>query len=218
MMYRISEVRKNVLFVESDTQYALTSMFMRVQEFYESPLGVKGRYFSTEEYMDLYAASRPDGHFSYYSDWCGFNIPSHILLRFFEIFKYDFTAKESMLMSLVRSRSPEDIFYLVGVCKEKKTKIATKHELAHAYWYLDTKYKEKMLDKINDLPDHLYIKAEDHLVSIGYDVAVLTDEMQAYLATGPKDEVLTNLGWEEDNPRVPRCFKAFFDDYDSKAK
>ena len=60
-----------IFLVRFDTQYALASTFLRIQEHYESNR-FRNRVFSLEQYMDWYAAEF--GAFTYFEDWSGFNV------------------------------------------------------------------------------------------------------------------------------------------------
>jgi len=224
MPWTISEIRRGVLLVEADTQYEISSMFLRPQEFYESPFDkIKDQHFLLENYMDLYAEKY--GTFSYYSDWCGFNIPSHVLRRFFKVFSEDLNHKEIILRYLIQTVRPnfdgsldlkDDNFYLIGCCKEKKNKETIKHETAHAYYYLHPKYSCKMVKLINDLSDDLFNRAENTLREMGYAGDFIYDELQAYLATTPRNMICHRLGWDE-KTRVPQSFKNFFKEFDAKS-
>lgn len=44
-----------MIHINASSQYEIASMFMRVQEFYESKYStIRGKYFTVEEYMDTY--------------------------------------------------------------------------------------------------------------------------------------------------------------------
>lgn len=215
MKFTFSRLRKGIVLVEADSQYALCSMFLRPQEFYESPYEkIRGRYFTLEEYMDTYAEDK--GKFSYYSDWCGFNIPSESFKKFVELFQYSLSAKENALVSAIRNLIPnfEGKFYIIGVCKYKENKETLEHETAHAFWYFDPEYQEKMKNLICKIPIHLYECAYESLISNGYDANFIGDEMQAYLATASRKKILNVLGWGKyPNVRIPRDIKKFFKAY-----
>ena len=66
-------IGEGIFLVRFDTQYALASTFLRIQEHYESSR-FRNRVFTLEEYMDWYAERF--GAFTYYQDWSGFNVPS----------------------------------------------------------------------------------------------------------------------------------------------
>jgi len=219
MGYTIRQIRKRVYLVEAHSQYALCSMFMRPQEFYESPLeGIKGNYFSTEEFMDKYAATKPDDFFSYYQDWMGFNIPGEVLMKFFETFKHDYTAKEVELRDLVLGivKNTDKPFYIVGTVEGEN--YAMQHELAHAYWYLFDEYRVKMEELLGTIEINMLNEANMALTKEGYDKASMHDEFQAYMATETKHTAQHYLGWQDyDKRKIPvKEFKEYFKEFDSK--
>jgi hypothetical protein len=68
--YKVADA---IYLLRFETQYEITSSFLRIQEHYESP-HFSGRVFTLEEFMDWYAAEY--GAFTYLEDWSGFNVPS----------------------------------------------------------------------------------------------------------------------------------------------
>jgi hypothetical protein len=218
MNWTINQIRKGVYLVEADTLYALTSMFMRPQEYYESPYeNIRDEHFSVEEFMDTYAKDK--GSFSYFTDWCGFNIPSEVIKTFFQLFRYDLTNKETILRNLIESINPnmDGKFYVIGVCSEKRKDETIKHETAHAYYYMDKKYKHKMDQLVDLIPFDVYEKAKNSLLFKGYCDTVIFDEIQAYLSTKKRVDLIRIFGWKYDQ-KVPTSFKKFFKEYDEAHK
>ena len=216
MSYTFTEIKKNVYLVEAETQYDLCSMFVRPQEFYESPFdNIQGKYFSLEEFMDTYAKSK--GDFTYFNDWSGFNFPCWVFHRFFETFRYDLREKEIILrqgiMGLHSRKNIAEKFYVIGSLKGQARVI--NHEVAHAYWHFYPEYQEKMKTLIATLDDNLFELACNSLLAQGYCEATLMDELQAYLATTKKrDQLLRYFNWTEvKNVRVPSAFRKYFDEF-----
>lgn len=220
MSYTIKEIRKRVYLIESDTQYEIASMFLRPQEYYESPYeNIRGKYFTLEEYMDTYV--KATGAFTYYTDWCGFNIPSATFKKFLTTFAYDLKWKENLLVDLIKQINPtlEGDFYIIGACKESSNKEALAHETAHAFWALDSEYRDKMFYIVQGLSKNMYEDAYYALISRGYDFHVVDDEIHAYLATAPRSKLLETLGWRKNpNVRIPQNAKKFYKEYDATHK
>jgi hypothetical protein len=215
MSYTINEIRNKVYLIESDIQYEIASMFMRPQEYYESPFeNIQGKHFSVEEYIDQYV--KETGGFTYYTDWCGFNIPSENIKTFFQLFKYDLTAKEILLDQLIRIINPrmDGAFYVIGCSKDEKQTI--KHELAHAYWYLYPEYKNEMLSYISWFSQ--YQSAVNSMITTGgYNQIVMKDEFQAYVATSSRDDLIKFFGWNS-KVKIPSAIKKYFKEFDKKHK
>jgi len=221
MSYTFTEIKKNVYLVEAETQYDLCSMFLRPQEFYESPFdNCKGKYFTLEEYMDTYAKEK--GNFTYFSDWGGFNIPSGNFWCFLEAFRYDLKEKEIILRQGIQGlharKNVTEKFYVIGSVKGDSRVV--EHEIAHAYWYFYPEYRQKMKYLIAKLDDNLFELACNNLIAQGYCEQMLLDELQAYLATtNKKDYLLRYFGWTEiSKVKVPSSFKKYFKEFDSAHK
>lgn len=200
---KIEEIKESVFHIRFESKYLVTSTFMRLQEFYESPIkSIKGKYFSIEKYMDEYAKLK--GNFTYNSDWSGFNVPDYIVRVFFELFDFDLTQKEKNLKKCISNLlSKNQKFYLIATYDDDDLA----HEIAHGYYYLDDLYRECM----DGLIDQLQHKREfsDCLLDRGYNKEVLNDEIQAYLATSDMDYLKEELGYQ-DNWDDPYEFQDIF--------
>lgn len=177
MIQSIEEIRDGIFLVRCKTQYEITSTFMRLQEFYESPYkDIRGKYFTLEQYMDRYA--KETGNFTYTSDWSGFNVPGDVVLDFFDRFEFDLLEKEKELYKVIAPALKKgNKFYLLGIFKNG----TLNHELAHGYYYLDDHYRRAM----NSITIGLKYRkrVESWLTKIGYTKEVFLDEIQAYLGT-----------------------------------
>lgn len=178
----------NVFCIVSSSQYWLTSTFLRIQEFYESPLKpIKGHHFTLEEFSDLYAETY--GNFTYHTEWAGFNIPGHIVRKFFQKFN-DLSKKEETLKQILDDAlNSTEKFYVIGILKDNNTKRVLKHELTHAMYYLDDEFRKEMNDATNnmDIPTRKFMMRK--LKEMGYSKHVIKDEIQAYLSTSPSSEL-----------------------------
>lgn len=182
------EIRENIFLLKFKNQYEITSTFMRLQEFYESPFkSIKDHYFTLENYMDKYA--QKNGNFTYTQDWAGFNVPDNYVRNFYEIFKHDLLNKEKTLYEKIKSQIISDKkFYLIGIYESD----SLEHEISHGYYYLDNEYKTVM-DTIISSSDQSFIKKiKSSLKKIGYCKERMDDEIQAYLST-EDNERLSNM-------------------------
>jgi hypothetical protein len=160
------------------SQYLMTSTFMRVAEFYESPR-FRGQVFTHEEYMDWYAHKR--GSMSYFTDWGGFNLPSRVIADFATLF-HPMSDKERKLINLLRrSIEGQGTYYLVATCDKDKRILA--HEIVHGLYTLYPKYA---LDVGLVLGEHEHELDPQRatLLKIGYGASVMDDEINAYAVTG----------------------------------
>ena len=158
-----------IFLVRFDTQYALASTFLRIQEHYESSR-FRNRVFSLEEYMDWYAATF--GAFTYFEDWSGFNVPDTAFDPFYEGTFDPLLRKEERLLRLFRNeRRP---FYVIGIAADEDLK----HEVAHALYSTRPAYRKAVRAAIREYDTSALAK---HLAALGYHRSVLADEVHAYL-------------------------------------
>jgi hypothetical protein len=170
-------IKRHILHLEFDTQYDLTSTFLRFQEHYESPR-FRGKIFTLEQFMDWYAKQK--GKFSYYEDWHGFNLPSSAFVPFRKGLFNPLLEKEQRLLALLGKEKGQ--FYVIATFKDDDPDTLD-HELCHALFFLDDGYR-KSVQKILKGKDvsavHGYLKMK------GYHRAVWTDEVNAYLTADMK--------------------------------
>jgi len=215
---KIKEVKPNVYLFTFPNQFEMCFTFFRMQEFYESPIEeIKGNYFSLETAISEYAyqefSDKKKEKFTYLSDWNGFNIPGDAFIDFYEKFglKVDLTEREKELFLLAHPKIKEledkTECYIIG-CVEGDEDVI-KHEVAHAFYYLNPKYKKKMLSLINDtIP--MVKEAKEHLLDIGYCEAVLDDEIQAYFSTGIRKKMISKESMER---KYLTKFRKIFKEY-----
>jgi len=157
-----------------NNQYDITSTFLRFQEHYESP-EFKGKIFTFEEFKEWYTE---DGEFSYYTDWNGFNIPSHILQPFQNGDFNPLSDKEKQLLGLFEGRNSK--FYIIGAHRGKDDlggDVVT-HEVAHGLFYTDEQYRGEVLEVLPEFDlEELKVQL---LKDDGYHRDVLDDECHAH--------------------------------------
>ena len=160
------------------------STFMRFQEYYESPNpNFRGKTFTRGEYLSWYSKER--GYNSYSSDWSGYNFPSYVLTPF-KCGQFDpLTDKELEFLNFFKYR--HDNFYIIGANDDS----VIRHELSHALYYTNSNYYREInaiLDSYHEELDNL----NDHLITMGYCVEVLYDEIQAYITEGCSNYIVDN--------------------------
>jgi hypothetical protein len=202
----VEEPIKGVIHVIYNAQLTLTKAFMRLQEFYESPLGdhngnFQGRYFTRDDFKKAYAESCGTttkwGDFSYYTDWNGFNVPGHIVDDFMDKFSHDIDFMEEYLFDAIRENRPTDgsPYCVIGTWLGDEDCID--HELAHAMWYLHPEYRNGAAFLAGGFEDDFVKAVFDQLEEDGYARSVRRDEMNAYLATNTMIETHHWLGLDE---------------------
>lgn len=205
-----------IIHLHYQTQYELTSTFVRLQEFYESPFSnIRGNYFTLDEFMDSYVAAK--GEFSYFSDWGGFNVPGNAVIDFCDTFANEYREngyrqKEHDLLYHINNNEEKFIynrnkdFYVIGTFGNDVDDATScmEHELAHAYFYLSAEYNSIQRLNYNALPGEIKAKVGVTLTEMGYDESVIEDEVQAYFSTDERDVLRdrfnlteTELEWQQ---------------------
>jgi hypothetical protein len=180
--FKVRMILKDVYHLHFSKQSKLASTFLRFQEYYESPK-FKDQVFTREEFEEWY--KQEHGSFSYLSDWSGFNLPASVFVPFFQG-KFDpLSDEETALMACFKEklqREPPEQFYVIGTYGSRGFVDANtlKHEMAHALFYLNEHYMNKVLELLaNEDLEPL----RKRTLEVGYHEAVVLDEINAYLVS-----------------------------------
>ena len=181
MKVSVNRIGENIYHLKFSKQQDLASTFVRFQEFFESPK-FRNNIFSLKEFKKWYSGEN-ENKFTYYEDYSGFNIPSRVLKKFYAGDFDPLSSKEKLLLDQFRDLRGR--FYVIGTYDERRKKLAhdtLKHEIAHAMFYLDRDYREKVkaiLSKTDTsgLRDAFKKRAD-------YNKSVYQDECHAYMLCG----------------------------------
>lgn len=212
----LKKISDNILFFEFENFKDITLTFFRVQEYYESKFDTLYRKkFTFFDFLEQIMTNR--GEIDYFSYWGGFNVPGHIFTEWYDLYEYsELSHREaSLYLEVINNIEIGQKFYVIGSLK--KDKMTLKHELAHAFYYLDSEYAEKM-DKITERMKKLfkneYKQVIKYLKSSGYHEEVFNDEIQAYLSTeshqGLIDEEYINLDYCDDFKEILTSYRKTF--------
>lgn len=186
---KVKQLYPNVFCVMVDDYYDLGMLFCRYQEYYESPIdSIRRKYFSLPQLMNEYRKFFSRSYFSYTNDWAGYNIPSHVLLECFELFKdeteYDEIMNKIIIHCQSKIKKKDTKWYLIGA-KSKDVRTMN-HELAHAFYHTNQKYRDKMFDLLTEINKKDWKKYCALLLEMGYVdfEEIIFDEAQAFLSTG----------------------------------
>jgi len=170
-------ILRNVIVISFRNKRLLGTAFFRVQEFYEGR-GVVGKVVPIGHLISYYTEN---GVFMYTLDNEGYNVPGNIV----ELFKQKHTLYplEQTLFDLIDSLKISSKFYVIGVfgTKTVNRNAIVNHEIAHALYYLSSKYRREV-KQILEKVDLSGVFAT--LRSMGYSKKVYYDEANAYLTTG----------------------------------
>ena len=187
MDFELDEITDKIYLLRFEHRYDLAMHFLRAQEYYESNNPVFRRHaFTILDYMEWYAKYH-NGVFSYPDDWAGFNVPGWVFQQVLDKRRTrDWNKYDDVMRGIVDAiskqynRDERYSFYLIGTaCDDPDT---FDHELAHAFYATEPKYKTEMDRLLATVPDGRR-KYSERLEDMGYDRSVLDDECQAYFAT-----------------------------------
>jgi len=174
----------NSVWVWADSQDELGLTFMRPQEHYESTnKKFRNNIFTVGQLRNWY--SETYGSNSYHTHWVGFNFPSRILTPFKQGLFDPLTIEETRLLDLFKYRN--DDFYIIGA----QNKNVLRHELAHALYASNPKYKLAIDNFVSKNKNKLK-KTISYLTKKGYCKEVIYDEIQAYITDNEDTEIINN--------------------------
>ena len=211
MHFKVSQPIPNCLLLSFDKQKHLALTFCRVQEFYESPKKeLNGKYFSFDEFVDIIMDD--EGYIDYFNFWSGFNIPGNVFEKWKEIIGDNpLSDYECDLWSIINfSNIDKNNYYIIGALKKDKDVI--EHEIAHALYYMNADYKSEMdmltesFLKENKKEFNKFVK---ELKKLGYCEYVTNDEIQAYMASSTKNELVDDfkLNYDDLNTLIKKYNK-----------
>lgn len=182
--YTIKEVKPKIYLAQFADSAELANFFLRFQETYENPEW-RNKKFTLQEFSDWYA--KKYGSMSYAQDWAGFNIPLSVVQQVVEAGIDDptpFDAEMELLYS-VMNRSG----YLIGVSSEADLA----HEMAHALYTTNELYRSKMDNELLIMERRTLESVKDDVRKLMYHESVISDEVQAYLSTGGRGVIHTDV-------------------------
>lgn len=181
---RVKTQPYNSVLVCADSQEELNVTFMRFTEFYENPNPkFRNQIFTIGQLKNWYSITY--GADTYHRDWIGFNIPSSVLTPFRQGLFDPLTKHEQELLDLFRYRY--DNFYIIGAQNDS----VLRHELAHALYSSNIKYKSSIDTFISKNKSHLR-KISKYIIDKGYCKDVLNDEIQAYITDNEDEYIIKN--------------------------
>jgi len=196
---QLHKLSPQILLFTSEKNKELSLTFCRVQEFYESQNEkLLGKPFS---FSDFIAESMDeDGFIDYFSYWTGFNFPDTAFREWYKC-NNAFTDWEKDLIKQIQENVHhyDDKFYVIGALAKEKDTI--NHEIAHALYYLNNSYFIEMTELILEFAiqhKKQYNKMKKALIGMGYNENVLADEIQAYLSTSKKSELVEDFKLDYD--------------------
>lgn len=194
----------------AETQQELTTAFIRMSEFYESPYPeINGKFFNLKDYKKAYI--KDHGKFSYYSDWSGYNIPSRAIKDFILLFGEKLTPKEKFIIGEIEKITGNAFtrkrYYVIGTYKSSNQRETFLHEVAHSLYDLKRNYKSKCDYIFSSMTEENKKKIKDVIVKMGYNEDVVEDECQAYFTTDSLRELIDRFEFEFDKIPIKEIYE-----------
>lgn len=188
-LFTLKEVKPKIFLLEFDHEYDMCMMFLRYQEYYESPSPkFRGKAFKILDFMRWYSLTFGQGNFTYPTDWSGFNISSDIVRRVWALSIPDSSNYDVEMLKVYDQcmcKTKNQKFYLIGTTKGGD---ALDHEIAHGFFYLNKQYKKEMTKLVEALEPDIRQAMNEYLTKLGYTPKVFVDEIQANLATASESD------------------------------
>ena len=183
--YKIEEVRPNVFAVIVKDHYHRAMLFLRVQEYYESPNPeFRGKNFSIWDYIEWYSRRNKDV-FTYPFDWGGFNIPLEVAYNCYDTLSDSYTPYDEVMENIIHQiyelNNDDCNGYIIGAPSTDDDTF--EHEICHGLYATNKKYKELVDEVTIAIPLKEYQIFRKNLLDMGYNGIVIDDEIQAYLST-----------------------------------
>ena len=178
---QIDSLTDNIVHISLPSEKELAQALIRFQEHYESPFeDIKGKVFTLGYLRSKGRRDDPgiftyEGGHHYDADWSGYNFPSYVLEPFIRGMFDPLTSYEQDIVSALKNKQGK--FYVIGTSEDYSK--ALDHEIAHALYYVDQKYREAV-DKVLDRVDLTELRRI--MTDMGYCDEVLDDECHAYLS------------------------------------
>ena len=167
---KVREVVNRIFLVTCRTSRAVADIFVRFQEYYESPK-FRGKIFTSREFLKWY---RKTFETEYHDGFEGFNIPSSVLTPFYNGLFDPLNKKEKAFLRAFRRKKMR--FYIIGAAEDDHTTLT--HEIAHGLFFTNLTYRNEVilaLGHSNLSRLYEFFKVE------GYHPDVWVDEAHAYI-------------------------------------
>lgn len=198
-MFSLTKERDQVYCLHFDKQEDLCLTFLRYQEYYESGNPeFQHHAFTINDFKKWYSNTHGEGQFTYPTDWTGFNIPLDTISKVQELGIPDPNFYDNFMSAVanyILNDAQTSNCYLIGVFGETKT--ALKHELAHALYFTNSKYKNKINEIFNNLPKGVRNTMVENLDNNGYAASSVIDEFQAYIV----DDYINGIWPDPEKPQ-----------------
>lgn len=220
-MFFLDEIRPRVFAVTFHDHYQLCMTFLRCTEINENPDFV-GSVLNLEDFREYYTKHGEEKNFTYTTDWAGFNLTEKVIEKVWKRGLPDLNKWDQVLSSIYtmcKSKYPNEPFAVIGISREQSERDDSllDHELAHALYYTNEEYAERVDKLFNELDPEIQDRTLQILASWDYSNNTFVDELNAYLATGFIDhEEFEILDSYENLTQIKIPFQQLYEEYSDK--
>jgi hypothetical protein len=228
LTYTLLKHSAKIYVIQVADSYSRAMLFMRAQEFYETPLDqFRGKPFCIFDFMNQYRLNKQTSidNFKYPEHWAGFNVPSSVLEKCYSLdatrdhFKGFVTPYDLMMYEIIkkiREDQPKGKFYLIGVDSEESNTMD--HEIAHALYFTNPKYRAEMNELVECMTEPMQAKLIEILIQMGYRTEVANDEIQAFMSTGLYWKMYRVSGVKSISKKFAKIFKKYKQEHEKLHK
>jgi hypothetical protein len=205
---KLQKLAPKIYALEFDSSENAARTFVRLQENYESPK-FRNKIFTLAEFETWYKKFTNNETFTYYKDWSGFNVPGHIVKRFYSGKFYPLSFEEQSILFKLDRHQVTGRFYLLGYAYgDARVK---KHEIAHGLYYTNRRYRREVDIQLSrfDMKAH---PVANYLRSFGYHNAVVADEFHAWTLT-EKEHVRIKDLWDGELEKLRIAIESIYERY-----
>lgn len=168
---KVSYPKPNILELEFRSGFEVCDATYRFSHYYEIPTWI-GKIFTCKNLDDFYIQS--NGSKNYWKNkWAGSNIPDHAFEPFLNGTFKSLNSVEKKILNLVKDLPKP--YYVIMHCSPAYRE----HELAHALWYTNRKYRYEAIKILRVFKKELK-ETYQVMQNIGYSNKVLHDEVHVY--------------------------------------
>ena len=207
---KVKLIHDKILLVHFKDSVEMSKMFFRPQEYLESRKFSKCK-FTVKEFVSQFKDIESD----YFDTIRGMNMPGCCIMAMHETGWGHKTPREKWMLNKISKYFKNDDFYVIVSSEsegdETETLSTILHEVAHALWSIDEKYRNDMYKLVKALPTGAR-NVRRWLKRIGYSKHVYDDEVHAYLSIPTEAEYVAKewgINLDKYRPYMTRMWKVF---------
>ena len=183
---KLERLSDRILFVRFKNEEEMVKTIIRIAEYYENMKKFDTDQPTFSQFIRWYKANK-EPKTPYASYFYGINLTGNEIKYFVRAYpKSKQLVKEREFIDAVKMglglRSLKETHkYSIIMCPASKRSSVFKHELAHAIYYMNTVYRDKVDDMISKINKHDLDKMREYLLTQEYNKSILDQEINSRL-------------------------------------